>query len=148
VRQIIIDYWRDVNSVDLTGNTEITASGKPINILRVDDKLLQLHEQSIKIQLAFYGKDVVGLLLYRVAFDCVMAIEGLYVYDQFRRNGIGPSIINSVEKPIKKIIFQTRILKRPHRMFHSLERMKIKPKKIAFAKDKVTWEAEWPSIQD
>jgi len=145
-RQIFLDYWSDVNSTDLHGTTEFISSGEPCTILTVDAKVLQLHEEGISIQLAILnGQDIVGLLLHRVAFDCVLAIDGLYVYESFRKHGIGKSLIDSLEKPIKKLIFQTRILKRPHLMFGALENMKLEPKKIQFKDNKIVWECDWRS---
>jgi hypothetical protein len=144
IRQIFIDYWRDVNSIDLTGTKDIDVNGSIQTVLKVDDKVLILHRDGISIQMAILnGTDIIGVLLHRIAFDCVMAIDGMYVYEAFRKYGIGKSLINSSEKPIKKIIFQTRILKRPSLMFGGLKHMKIEPRKIFYKDKKVTWEADW-----
>ena len=82
-------------------------------------------------------------MLYRVAFDTLLAIDGMYVLDGFRQNGIGSSLINSLEKPIKKLFFQTHLKNRPGDMFKSLEALGCEIKKIARDKDLITWESNW-----
>ena len=142
-RYIIAKYWDRVNRKDLMDTMELEVKGQKTSLLKVDSKVLQLVDDGIKIRLALIGEDVVGFMLYRIAFDTLLAIDGMYVLDGFRKHGIGRSLINSLEKPIKKIFFQTHLKNRPGSMFKALEALGCDIKKIARDGDLITWESNW-----
>ena len=142
-RYILAKYWDSVNRSDLSKLIELDVKGQSISILKVDSKVLQLVEDRIKIRLAISGEDVIGFMLYRLAFDTVLAIDGMYVLGAFRRSGIGANLIDSLEKPIKKLFFQTHLKNRPGDMFRSLEHMGLTIKKVNRDGDLITWESDW-----
>jgi hypothetical protein len=143
VRHILVKYWDTVNRKDLSKITDLEVKGQSISILKVDAKVLQLIEEGIKIRLAIFGDDVIGFMLYRLAFDCLIAIDGMYVLSAFRQRGIGENLIHSLEKPIKKLFFQTHLSNRPSDMFKSLEHMGCTIKKLNRDGDLITWESDW-----
>jgi len=142
-RQIGIDYWKSVNGKDLSNFIEIELSDGPTEILEIDLKMVRLIADGAKIRLALLNRDVIGFMIYHVAYDCILAVEGLYVEKPFRRKGIGINLIESLEKPLQKIFFQTHISRKPAEMFGALKQLGMNHKRLRRVKDIITWECDW-----
>jgi hypothetical protein len=85
---------------------------------------------------------VIGFLVYQIPFDGVLLIKGLYTAPKYSRFGLGKGLVNSLDKPIKKVLFQTRKEHPPARLFyHVADRIN----KIHENQEMITWEMEWES---
>lgn len=131
-----------MNGEDLSYTENVPVLGVNFEMLGVDIHLCWLKSQGAKIQLAMDKGECVGFLLYHLIADCIIYVRGLYLYPEYEGNKIGVGLINSLGKPIKKIIFQTQKERLPARMFsHVGARRQL----IHEDNKLVTWEMEWES---
>lgn len=143
IRAICITYWKEVNNRDISGTVTREINGTSVTLYEIDAKIVHFSENGTKIRMAFHNGDVIGFMLYHIAYNCVLAIEGMYVLEQHRKQNIGSGFITSLDKPIKKLFFQTHISIRPQEMFKALEILTVTPQELMIEGDLVTWECNW-----
>jgi hypothetical protein len=91
-----------------------------------------------KIQLAEQDGEIVGFMLYHQIFDSIIAIRAMYHLKQ--RAGTGKGMIESLGKPIQRVIFQTQKERPPETLF-ALTR---KHRRLISENEKLmTWEMDW-----
>lgn len=160
VAGIMYEFQRLVNGDDYGNWTEIM--GIPIHEMEVF--LCVLKEQGCKIQMALSkealsgkgdtagNKDVhrsighfsapscVAMLMYSLMADCVIFIRGLYVDPKAEGLGLGKGLINSLGKPIQRVIFQTQKGRTPLNLLRHTDKVRHK----IYENDKlITWEMPW-----
>lgn len=140
---IFYRYWKEVNLEDLSGVVEREFAGEKIQCLEVELKLWQLQAERCKIQLAVKDDRIIGFLLYHLAYDCVLLVEGIYVLPDAKGHGVGKGLINSLGKPIKRLYFETRQENPPQETLSFLKR--FESKELNQANGKTVWCMEWGS---
>lgn len=113
-------------------------------MLRVESKLLQLKAERCKVQLAFSEDRAIGFLLYYLAYNSILIIEGLYVLPEYEGRGVGKHLVESLGKPVLRVYFQTRKDSPPNRLFDVTS--KWSPKKLSENERKITWEMPWDCL--
>ena len=136
---ILSEFWSKVNQEDLSQVSEYShMAGKLIT--KAEAKVYHLLFERCQIQIAFDGCDMVGFLVYHLAYDCVLAVECIYILPQYENRGVGKGLIESLQKPVNKIFFQTHSENPPTRF---LNLIKNKSKEIHRKGELITWEMEW-----
>jgi hypothetical protein len=143
IRGMFTRYFKEVNSKDISKVVKRVIRNQEVDILESDYRLYSLINEGFHIRLGILEGELMGFMLYHIAYDCILAIDGLYVKKESRQNGIGAGFIRSLEKPIKKLFFQSHVAKRPVDLFGALKALGANPKKVHRDGDLITWECSW-----
>lgn len=122
----------------------------PIELLDGDRSLGEVPEYELEInclltrgnsiQLCVRGGEVLGFMVYNLLYECVLSVPHLYFRPGFRRQKLAPALVNSLGKPIKKILFQTLADKPPELFLSSLGG---RNREITRVGKLITWEMNW-----
>ena len=134
------EYWFRVNGEDLGEHLECDVLGVPIRVHQAEAKLYEQLASGSAFQLVYEGDDLIGFMQYHVAYSCVLIIRAMYFDSKHQKSTLGKDLVNSLELPIKEVIFQTRVNAPPERMLEIAERYG----KVLHEEDKLkTWSMLW-----
>lgn len=135
---ILWEFWLKVNGEDLSEPSEFShLAGHTLS--KAEAKVYHFEYERCKIQLAIENDEIVGFLVYHLAYNCVLAVEALYIEPKYEKRGLGKGLIESLNKPIKKIFFQTHINIPPERLLN----LNKNSKELMRQGDLITWEMDW-----
>ncbi|MHA2064493.1 MAG: GNAT family N-acetyltransferase [Candidatus Thorarchaeota archaeon] len=109
---------------------------------------LQTHEATLAhywasgcfIRVVKYRTGIIGFLVYQIPLDGILLIKGLYSLPDYTGFGLGKGLVNSLNKPIKKVLFQTRKGNPPAGLlYHVIDRAT----KVHEDHEMITWEMKW-----
>lgn len=135
------DFQLITNEDDLSGMKVLNILGEPTEVHKMEAFLLSCKYQHCQFQLALNHDECVGFLMYHLIADCVLFIRGIYVYPEFEGKGLAKGLVNSLKKPVKKIIYQTRKNNPPVQLFEQTK--KFNRNKIYETDNLITWEFDW-----
>ncbi len=139
---IFWEYWAMVNEEDRGKVIEFNILGQKHKVLDIEAILYKYFNDGAKVQVAVKNNEIISFMLYHIAYECVVGITAMYSLPGEESNGLGKGLVNSLGKPVKKIIFQTRKLKKPHRLFELTE----KYRKLIYDNTEANlyiWEMTW-----
>lgn len=137
---VLSKFWMAVNGEDLS--QEYLYDGLPFvpPVTKAEAKLLHFKYERCKIQIAVRHREIVGFLVYHMAYNCVLAVECIYVSPEHENKHVGKGLITSLGLPIKRIFFQTHRDQPPERFLGLIGN---RAKRLHETGELVTWEMNW-----
>lgn len=139
LRNILLIYWYEVNGKYLGKEITVDTAQGSVNLTEIEARMYSLFAEGLKFQLCFKGREIIGFMMYHLAYESVLIIEGMYFLKSHLHSGLGKKLIASISKPIKKLLFQTHTDNVPESLFRVLKKAKELHKKD----DLITWECDW-----
>lgn len=141
---LLWEFWFKVNHEDLGVVDLIDVYGEQIPMLKIEAKLYQLLAEKQKFQLAYFDGKAIGFLMYKLAYDCILGIDALYVEPSHEGKGLAKALVNSLGKPVSKVLFQTHIATPPERLLEITKDKSLK--EVTRSQTKITWEMPWDCL--
>lgn len=137
---LLWEYWFNVNQEDLSAIEVYKCYDLEFPMPKVEAKLLQLEAEGCKFKLAVEGTRIIGFLMYHLAYQCLLIVEGLFVLPEYEGKGVGKGFFNSLG-PLKRVFFQTRKGNPPQKLFDIFRNDLVKV--LTESDNKITWEMVW-----
>lgn len=134
-------YWTAYGR-DESEWVEVDVWGHKVPVQQVEASMYMFIQDNCDIKLAMEEDECVGFLIYNLAYNCVLIVRALYTIPEREARGVGKSLVDSIDAPVKKLIFQTYKPAPPQRL---LDFTKSRRKEIHTAGNMITWEMDWES---
>ena len=127
-------------SRSVCGVVKTKVGANEFDIPEIESKLYYKLQSGAKVQLAYHDDEIVGFMLYHEIYDCVLVIHNMFTSPKYFNNSMGAGMINSLKKPIKKVLFQSRKNNSPSQMLKVTKNWR---EKLSENEDMITWEMKW-----
>jgi hypothetical protein len=139
------EYWLIVNGEDLSTMRDIDLGDVVVTMLDAESKIYQLRSEGMQFQMASVGGKYVGFLMYRLAYNVIMAIDGAFVLPEYEDRNIAKNLVDSVSDKIVELFFQTKIDIEPERLLKIIRGKEFS--EVSRDETKITWRMKWESIK-
>ena len=130
-------YWQVINPDFVDSVIDV---GEGLKLERREAILLQYWTAGFDAQVVRKDNEIVGFLIYQVVFDAVLLVKGLFVEPVHLGRGLAKGLIDSLNRPIRRVIFQTQKEFPPERL---LGLVSGRTEKLGGDCDMETWEMTW-----
>jgi len=133
-------FWLEVQGEDLSMLEEYNVFGKIEKVPRIESYYYYRRNEGARVQLVWDRGEIVGFMLYYNIYNCILAIDAMWADKDHIARGLGKKMIQSLHKPIKRVLYQTRKKNPPQDMFKVVRKYSTL---VHEKPDLLVWEMPW-----